>query len=124
MTFHADHSALQILGHLMIAFLFLYRCVTAMPRFAEHAARIGERGMPAPKLMLLGGFALMLGGGAAVALDLYAAIGAAMLIVFTLAANYLYHNFWDMEGRERNLHLYTACNNVAVMGGLLLVIAG
>jgi uncharacterized membrane protein YphA (DoxX/SURF4 family) len=59
-----------------------------------------------------------------VALDLYVSIGAAMLIVFTLAAIHLYHNFWDMEGRERNLHLYTACNNVAVMGGLVLVIAG
>ena len=122
--FHADHSALQILAHAMIAFLFLYRCFTAMPRFAEHAARIADRGVPASKLALLGGFAMMLGGGTSVLLDLYAPIGAGVLIVFTCAANYLYHNFWDMEGRERNTHLYTFCNNVAVMGGLALVIAG
>ena len=38
--FHANHSALQILGHVMIAFLFLFRCFTAMPRFAEHRDRL------------------------------------------------------------------------------------
>jgi len=121
---HADHSALQIIAHAMIAFLFLYRCFTAMPRFAEHSARLAERGMPFPDFALLGGFAMMLGGGAAVLLDVYSGVGAGALIVFTLSANYFYHNFWDMEGGERNRHLYTFCNNVAVMGGLVLVVAG
>ena len=121
---HAEHSALQILAHAMISFLFLYRCFTAMPRFAEHSGRLAERGMPFSDLALLGGFGLMLGGGTSVLLDFYAPVGAGALIVFTLAANYFYHNFWDMEGGERNRHLYTFCNNVAVMGGLVLVIAG
>lgn len=121
--FHADHSVWQIIAHLMIAFLFLYRCFTAWPRFDEHAGRLADRSMPLPRLALLGGFGLMLGGGASVALDYYAPCGAGLLIIFTMSANYLYHNFWDMEGGERNRHLYTACNNVAVMGGLLLVIA-
>ena len=121
--FHADHSVWQIIAHLMIAFLFLYRCFTAWPRFDEHAGRLADRGMPLPRLALLGGFGLMLVGGASVALDYYAPYGAGLLIIFTMSANYLYHNFWDMEGGERNRHLYTACNNVAVMGGLLLVIA-
>lgn len=121
--FHADHSVWQIIGHLMIAFLFVYRCLTAWPRFDEHASRLAARHVPLPRIALTGGFGLMLVGGLSVALDYYAQFGAGMLIVFTMSANYLYHNFWDMEGGEKNRHLYTACNNVAVMGGLLLVIA-
>ena len=121
---HADHTALQILAHAMISFLFLYRCFTAMPRFAEHAGRLADRGVPASKLSLFGGFAMMLVGGTSVLLDIYAQFGAGILIVFTCSANYLYHNFWDMEGGEKNRHLYTFCNNIAVMGGLVLVVAG
>ena len=121
---HANHNAPQVLGHLMIAFLFIYRCFTAMPRFEEHAGRLAARGMPFPGLSLIGGFGLMLGGGFSLALDIYPTIGGCMLIVFTMAANWLHHNFWSMEGGERNRHLYTFCNNVAVMGGIVLVIAG
>ncbi len=119
--FHADHTIWQIVGHLMIAFLFIYRCFTAWPRFDEHAGRLAERGMPFPRYSLVGGFGLMLVGGLSVALDYHSQYGAMMLILFTLSANYLYHNFWDMQGAERNRHLYTACNNTAVMGGLILV---
>lgn len=124
MDLHADHSIWQVIAHLMIAFLYLYRCLTAMPRFRYHVDIIAARGVPFANVVLVGGFALMLAGGGAVALDVYAPVGAGLLIVFTIAANVLYHHFWDMEGGDRNRHLYTFCNNIAVMGGLMLVMTG
>jgi putative oxidoreductase len=122
--FHADHTALQILAHAMIAFLFLYRCFTALPRFKEHSGRLAKRGVPLAKLSLAGGFAMMLIGGTAVLIDYQAQIGAGFLIAFTILANVLYHDFWNKKGdwAERNRALYTFCNNVAVMGGLLMVV--
>ena len=120
--FHEGHSIWQITAHLMIAFLFIFRCLTAWPRFKEHSKRIADRGIPFPNMVLTGGFGLMLAGGVSVAFDYYVQLGAALLIGFTLAANYLYHYFWEMKGEERNRHLYTACNNIAVMGGLVLLI--
>jgi len=41
--FHADHSVIQILGHAMIAFLFIFRSLTAMPRFGDHAGRLAKK---------------------------------------------------------------------------------
>jgi len=122
--FHADHTALQILAHAMIAFLFLYRCFTALPRFNEHSGRLAKRGVPLAKLSLAGGFGMMLIGGTAVLIDYQAQIGAGFLIAFTILANVLYHDFWNKKGdwAERNRALYTFCNNVAVMGGLLMVV--
>ena len=122
--FHADHTALQILAHAMIAFLFLYRCFTALPRFEEHSKRLANRGVPLAKLSLAGGFGMMLIGGTAVLIDYQAQIGAGILIAFTIFANVLYHDFWNKKGdwAERNRALYTFCNNVAVMGGLLMVV--
>ncbi|MBT5050364.1 MAG: DoxX family membrane protein [Rhodospirillaceae bacterium] len=121
--FHADHTLLQILGHAMIAFLFLFRCFTAMPRFEEHAERLAKKSVPLPKLSLAAGFAMMLLGGASVLLDVYTTIGAGILIAFTLLANVLYHDFWNHKDNwaERNRSLYVFCNNTAVMGGLVLV---
>ena len=120
--FHEAHSIWQITAHLMIAFLFIFRCLTAWPRFKEHSKRIASQGIPFSNVVLTGGFGFMLAGGISVAFDYYVQLGAALLIGFTLAANYLYHNFWEMKGEERNRHLYTACNNIAVMGGLVLLI--
>lgn len=124
MDLHADHSALRILAHAMIAFLFLFRGVTALPRFDEHLQGFIKLGVPLPRLFLAGGFATMLIGGVMVALDIYTTIGAALLIVFTVLANLLYHHFWTMtDPRLRQVHMWIFCNNIAVMGGLVLLIA-
>lgn len=119
---HADHSAFEIVARLMIAFLFLYRGLTALPQFADHAARMEGHNIPFPRVFAAGGFATMLVGGVMVALDYHAAIGAWLLIFFTVLANLLYHHFWSMDDpRLRQTHTWIFCNNIAVMGGLLLV---
>ena len=120
---HADHSTLEILAHTMIAFLFLFRCMTAIPRFADHAQRFHRLNVPLPEFVLACGLAFMAVGGLMVLLDFQTRIGALLLIVFTAAANLLYHHFWALEaGPERERALYIFCNNIAVMGGLVMVI--
>ncbi len=121
---HADHSILEIVAHVMIAFLFLYRGLTALPKFDEHLARFEKFKVPFAKPVVAGGFATMLIGGVMVAIDYYAWIGAIGLVVFTAIANLLYHHFWAMEDpRLKQTHTWIFCNNIAVMGGLLLVVA-
>lgn len=121
---HQQHVLIEILAHAMIAFLFIYRAIAAIPRFQHHREILEKRGVPAPALVLICGLAFMLGGGISVLLDLFSTIGAAMLIAFTIATNALYHNFWSMEERQkRQQHRNIFCNNLAVMGGLLLVIS-
>lgn len=119
---HVADSALEIVAHLMIAFLFLYRGLTALPKFAHHAAQMEGHNIPFPRVFAAGGFATMLVGGVMVGLNYHAAIGAWLLIAFTLLANLLYHHFWSMnDPRLRQTHTWIFCNNIAVMGGLLLV---
>jgi uncharacterized membrane protein YphA (DoxX/SURF4 family) len=122
--FHADHTVLQILGHAMIAFLFIFRGLTAMPRFADHAGRLAKKNVPFPEISLAIGFGMMLAGGVSILIDFYAVIGASLLIGFTMLENVLYHDFWNHgkdDWAERNRALYVFCNNTAVMGGLVLV---
>lgn len=121
---HADHSILQIIGHVMIAFLFLFRGVTSLPEFARHTETLGSHRIPFPRFILVCGFVVMLVGGAMVLIDFYSPIAAGGLILFTVIANFTYHDFWKMtEPRQRQTHLWIFCNNIAVMGGLILVVA-
>ena len=121
---HAGHSLLQILAHVCIAFLFLYRGITAFPQFGEHMETMRSHRVPFPKFVLYCGFAVLLLGGLSVLFEFYVWIGAGMLVVFTVLANVLYHDFWVMtEPRQKQTHLWIFCNNIAVTGGLLLVIS-
>ena len=61
---------------------------------------------------------MMLAGGTMVLVDVFTALGAWMLLVFTLAANVLYHDYWSIEEAQRQRPQRNSFyNNVAVMGG-------
>ena len=50
---------------------------------------------------------------------------ALALIVFTLVATFFFHNYWAMEGAARMTNQITLLKNLAVVGGLLmLIVAG
>jgi putative oxidoreductase len=120
---YAGSSWLIIAGQLLIAFLFVFRGLDALRKLDFYGRQIGARGVPMPRLVAAGGFAVMLAGGAMVGVDWHAAEGAIALIVFTVLANHWFHHFWLMQGMERTTHFYFFCNNIAVIGGLVLVIA-
>ena len=55
----------------MIAFLFLYRGLDAIPRFAFHADRIRDRGVPFSRFVMACGIATMITGGLLVLVDFF-----------------------------------------------------
>jgi putative oxidoreductase len=122
-NFYAGDSWLWIAGQLCIAWLYVFRGIDAVRTFPIYVGQLRERGVLMPAPVMAGGLATMLIGGVAVAADAYAAYGAAALIVFTLLANHFFHHYWAMEGMQRKIHFYFFCNNIAVIGGLLLVMA-
>jgi putative oxidoreductase len=62
--------------------------------------------------------------GLMVMLGFLARWGALVLIVFTAATVFFVHDFWTMEGAAAAMHQTQALKNLAIMGGLLLVVAG
>ena len=121
--FYSGESWLWIVGQVALAALFIHRGIGAIFEFGDYVAQLTARGVPMPTLMMAGGLATMLTGGVLVALDLYVVPGAILLIVFTLLANHWFHHFWAMQGLMKKLHFYFFCNNISIIGGLLLVMA-
>ncbi|NQV56212.1 MAG: DoxX family membrane protein [Rhodospirillales bacterium] len=121
---HADHSLLEIIAYVCIAFLFLYRGVDSLRDIQMHLDNMKFHNIPFPKIFVILGFISMFLGGLSVLFDYYVVYGASLLILFVVLANFLYHHFWSMEEPMRKrTHLWIFCNNIGVTGGLLMVIA-
>lgn len=123
--FHATHSALTIIGHILVGSVFISQAVGTLPpaRFANHANKLRDKGFPFPNFVLACGLAIMLAGGAMVILDVYSRIGGWMLIGFSVIATILYQNFWAISDPVRRREKRgTFFNNLAILGGLFLIV--
>jgi uncharacterized membrane protein YphA (DoxX/SURF4 family) len=50
--------------------------------------------------------------------------GALVLFVFTAAATFYFHNFWQMAGDAATMNQVHALKNLSIMGALLLIVSG
>ncbi len=121
---YTDHTATQIVGQVMIAVLFLGTgLINSTTKVKQHADRMAAMGVPAPYVTLWVGFAIQYVGGILVLLDIQTEIGVYLLIFFTVAATAIFHRFWLVEDPlRRHLHLSFLFSNIAVVGGLLLLL--
>ena len=120
---YSDHTITQTIGQLLIALMFVATgIVNSTTKFRQHLDRMGAVGVPVAKAALIIGFAMQLAGGLLIAFDAYRAAGAAILIVFTVFATAIFHQFWRVEvPLRRHLHVSFIFSNGALIGALLLL---
>ena len=122
---YQDHTALQAAGQLLLAFAFLATGVrNAGWKFRQHLDRMAAYGVPQARLALLAGFVLQFAGGVLLLFDWNRALGAGLLIAFTVLASAIFHRWWLVaDPLLSHLHLSNLIVNGGVIGGLLLVAA-
>jgi putative oxidoreductase len=120
---YLDQTPPHIAGQLLIAFLFLGTgLVNVSSKFHQHLDRMLAIGVPYAKPALIAGFAMQFMGGLLVALDWHRALGALILIVFTVLATAIFHQYWRIEDPlRRHLHVSFIYSNCGIVGGLLLL---
>ena len=62
-------------------------------------------------------------GGLLVFFGIKARLGSVLLILFFIPITVLMHHFWFLEGFERELQLVCFLKNIAIIGGLLYILA-
>ena len=120
-TLYADRTAVQTAGQLMLAFTFLGTAlINSTTQVKQHADRMAAYGIPFPYVCLWLGFAIQYAGSILVALDIHTAIGAWLLILFTVLATAIFHRFWLVDDPlRRHIHKSIIFSNVGLVGGLL-----
>lgn len=81
------------------------------------------KGVPAPRLAVLGSGLLLVGGGLGIVLGIYPAVAAAMLVGFFVVVTPAMHDFWAVPGEQKQNQMINFVKNVELLGGSLVFLA-
>ena len=119
-------SLLEHAGKWLIVGFFVVTGVSNLTkaRIADHVERMRAFGMPYPAAAFWLGIALQFAGCALVASGWHAELGVAALIAFTIVATAIFHRYWQKSDPvQRNASRLSLLANIAILGGLLLLLA-
>ncbi len=123
---YADASLLDTAGRLSIAGFFVVAGLCNLTREAikDHIDRMAAFGVPLPAAAFWVGIALQFTGCALLLTGWHADVGVVFLIVFTVAANAIFHRYWIVaDPARRTVTRILLLDGVAILGGLLLLLA-
>ena len=118
-------TALVTVGQLFIGALYVYGGLNHFGPAAEKIIpMLAARGVPMPRQSLFAASAFQAACGACLMLGIAVVPAAIGLVAFTVAASLVMVNFWDQPpGETRDMLQGVFASNVAIIGGLLVVIA-
>jgi uncharacterized membrane protein YphA (DoxX/SURF4 family) len=120
-----DPSWMVTVGKWLIVALFLIAGTLNLTpaRVKDHIDRMAGFGVPLPAFAFWFGMAMEFAGCALVLTGWHADIGVWLLIAFTAVAGAIFHRYWLVEDPlRRNALRIALLNNVAVIGGLLVLL--
>ena len=116
-------EALLVIGRLLLGGFFVAAGVQHFFIVPAVSQAIAQRGVPAPRFVLIFGTAFQIAAGLLLITGILVPLAALGLVIFTLAASVMLLNFWSMEGAARDAALNSWKSNLAIIGGLLIVAA-
>jgi len=116
-------APLVVAARILLALMFILAGLSKFGGLEGTAGYIASKGLPLAALLAFGAATLEVVGGLALALGLRARWAAAALALFTLLASFVFHNFWAMPADQAFVNQLMFMKNLAVTGGLLMVVA-
>jgi putative oxidoreductase len=116
-------SLAAFLGRIFLALIFVVSGVGKVTGYAGTAAYMASKGLPLVEILLPLAIAVELGGGLLLALGWKARWAAAALLLFLIPATLIFHPFWGLEPKLAQMQKIHFLKNVAIMGGMLMVLA-
>lgn len=114
-----------VAGRVMLCTIFFMAAVgNKIPHFSGVAQVMGQVGIPAPELMLVGAIVFLIAGSVSVVLGYHARLGASLLLIFLILATYFFHNFWTLsDPKAVEAQMIQFMKNLSMMGAMLFIIA-
>jgi putative oxidoreductase len=118
------NSFLMFLGRVGIALIFLLAGAHKLMNFEEYHKVLAEKGFQYIPVIILITALIELIGALSLILGWKTRWGATLLFLFLIPATLIFHNFWDyVEPVARQLQMNMFFKNLAIMGGLLYILA-
>ena len=116
-------STLALIGRILMSAIFI---LSGISKFADPASTIGymsSAGVPRPDILVYVAAVAELAGGLSLLFGFLARIGALGLIVLVVIITGFFHRFWELPAAEAAMQQAHFLKNLAIMGGLFMVVA-
>ena len=112
-----------VVGRFLLALIFVLSGWGKITGFDGTVAYMASKGMPLPQFLLPGAIIVELAGGLALMLGWKARWAALALFLFCIPTALVFHNFWAVPPEQAQNQMIHFLKNLAIMGGLLYVVA-
>ncbi len=114
---------MALIGRILIAAIFMVSGIAKLTDTAGTVAHMVEMRIPyAETLAIVAGTAEVL-GAIAIATGFLTRIASAGLILFMIPTTLIFHAFWNFAGQERLPQMVNFMKNLAIIGGLAVLMA-
>jgi putative oxidoreductase len=118
------NDALLLIGRIVLVVMFVFSGYGKFMDLSGTAAMIASKGLPTSILLATLAALVEVLGGLMIVFGWQTRFAALGLLVYTLVAAYLFHDFWTMpEGAERMNAMIHALKNLSVAGAFLMLAA-
>ncbi len=120
---NVPRSGTALAGRILLAAIFV---TSGFAKLSDPAAAVGYMnmaGIPNADVLVYVAGAAELVGGLALALGFLARVASLGLIALLAIINVYFHNFWALDGADAKTQMVQFMKNLAIMGGLFMVVA-
>lgn len=119
----APRPLTALIGRLMLAAIFVTSGLAKLLDQEGSSAHMATQGLPwVSGLVIIAGLAELAGGLSLIA-GFLTRVGAFGLILFMIITTLVFHDFWYLSGAEAKTQMVQFFKNLAIMGGLAMVVA-
>lgn len=114
----------ELLARILIAFVFIYEALDTIVFFNKTKATMSTYGiMWNQDILLYMLIFILLLGAVLVLIGYHARFGAVLLLLYWIPYTLIIYSFWDDAPEYKRIHAIYFMRNLAIMGGLLLLIS-
>ena len=113
----------SLIGRVLLALLFIPAGFSKIGGFAGTAGYIASKGVPLPEVAAAIAIAVELGLGLLLLVGFQARWAALGIAIFTAVITFIFHAFWAVPPEQVMMQQQAFFKNIAVVGGLLTVVA-
>lgn len=113
----------SLLGRILLALIFVLSGWGKIGSFDTTAGYMASKGLPMTEALLVLTIIIELIGGLVIVFGWKARWGALAILLFLIPTTLIFHNFWAVGPEEMRNQMNTFMKNIAIMGGMLYIMA-
>jgi len=111
-----------LLGRVLLSAIFILSGLGKLPHFHDIAGMMAGKGIPLASVALVITLLIEIGGGLLVLTGFQAKYAALVIALWLIPVTLVFHHFWGIPGEQQQEQMVNFLKNVAIIGGLLILV--